>query len=199
MNSLNTSSRKVVALISGIFLLFPLLANAHLGVGSTAGTPAGFFHPFSGLDHLLAMLGVGFWAAQLGGRAIFLIPSSFISVMIFGWVLGISEVPLPFVEHGIILSVLITGIFIAIAVRLPLVACMFIVGFFALFHGYAHGSEMTFNVGFLSYMFGLITATTLLHGVGIFAAKTLGLLKSEKAWRGVGAAITLAGLYLILF
>ncbi len=153
--------------LSLVFLL-PSLAQAHPGIpGHTHGFDNGLFHPLTGLDHICAMIAVGLWAAQRGGRALWLVPLTFVSVMAFGGALGMSGIALPFVETGIVASVLILGVLIAAAVRLPLMASAAMVGLFALFHGFAHGAEMPDTASGLVYGIGFIAATAILHLCGI--------------------------------
>ncbi len=179
-----------------VILLSPSVAFAHTGVGSTSGLWNGLMHPLGGLDHLCAMIGVGLWAAQRGGRAIWLVPLAFLAVMALGGLLGTMAIALPLVEQGIVASVLILGILIAASVRLPLVLSVLIVGTFALFHGHAHGVEMAQTYSGLAYGIGFLATTALLHGCGI----GLGVLarQSGAMWlmRYAGAAIALFGLYL---
>lgn len=153
-------------------------AEAHTGVGSTAGFGHGFLHPFGGLDHILAMVAVGLFAAHLGGRALWLVPSSFIVMMAAGGVLGASGVELPFVEVGIAMSVIVLGGLIAFQASLSTGVAMGLVGFFALFHGHAHGAEMPVDASGLSYAGGFLVATAILHTAGV----ALGL-----RWRGLSA------------
>lgn len=172
-------------------------AQAH-----TLGLPhmdllTGLAHPFSGLDHILAMVAVGLWAAQLGGRALWLVPLTFVLTMAAGGVLGFLGLPLPYVELGIAGSVLILGILVALASRLPLAASMMLVGIFALFHGYAHGAEMAINASALGYSLGFMLATATLHASGIGIA-----LAARQGWpaqllRAGGAAIAVSGVWLL--
>ena len=172
-------------------LFVPSLVHAHTGAGHTAGFLHGLGHPIGGLDHILAMLAVGIWAAQIGGRAIWAVPATFVGVMIVGGVLGTSGVAVPFVEQGIVMSVLILGLLIAAAARLPLVTSAAIVGLFAVFHGYAHGAEMPGVASGLTYGTGFALSTALLHlcgiAVGVFfqkAAKQLcvNLILMRTSW-----------------
>src|SRR4029077_9056522 len=155
------------ALLLGILLCIPSLARAHVGVGQTGGFSHGFGHPLSGLDHICAMVAVGLWAAQMGGRAIWAVPLTFISVMAFGGFLGMLHVQIPFIETGIVISVLTLGVFIAAAVRMPLIASVLIIGLFAIFHGHAHGEETLEKASGLAYAVGFVLATALLHAIGI--------------------------------
>ena len=146
-------SKNWLLALSVIFLT-PSLANAHTGIGNTAGLLHGFGHPLGGLDHILAMVAVGIWAAQIGGKAIWAVPTTFVSVMVVGGILGITGVAVPFVEQGIVMSVLILGVLIAAAACLPLASSAAIVGLFALFHGHAHGAEIPVAVSGFAYGVG---------------------------------------------
>ena len=116
-------------------------AFAHVGQGHVAGFVQGISHPLSGLDHIIAMVAVGLYASHLGGRNLWLMPSAFIATMIFGGILGYSGFPLPLVEGGIGLSVVVMSLAVAAGVNLPTIAAMALVSLFAVFHGHAHGSE----------------------------------------------------------
>lgn len=178
--------------------VFSSLALAHTGVGETAGFMHGFRHPIGGTDHLLAMAAVGLWAAQIGGRALWVVPCIFVGVMILGGVLGFSGAPIPFIEEGISVSVLILGVLIAGAFRFSLLHSALIVGFFAVFHGHAHGAEMPATIGAGSYTVGFALATAMLHaagmGLGILMQKT----NLHIVTRFAGGAVALGGIYLAI-
>jgi urease accessory protein len=135
--------------------LVPTAALAHTGVGATSGFMHGFMHPLGGLDHLLAMVLVGLFAYQLGGRAMWLVPATFIAVMALGGFLGIAGVPVPFVEIGIALSVVVLGAIVAFGIKAPVAVAMAVVGLFAAFHGHAHGTEMPLDVSGAVYGAGV--------------------------------------------
>jgi len=179
-----------IALILGSFA--PALAHAP-GAGE-AGFAAGFAHPLLGLDHVLAMIAVGLWASQLGGRALWLVPASFVALMAAG--AGLSFITaLPAVELGISGSLIVLGALVALAARLPLALGALIVGIFALFHGHAHGAEMP--AASLAYAAGFMVATAILHGIGVAA----GLYSRNTAgWlvRTGGAAVAATGLFLLI-
>lgn len=177
-------------------LLVSTSALAHTGVGSTTGFSAGFTHPIGGMDHLLAMIAVGLWAAQMGSRAVWAVPSAFVSVMVVGGALGISGIHIPYIEAGILVSLLVLGILIALAWRLSLVVSMLLVGLFALFHGHAHGAEMPMVLEGISYSGGFALATALLHLAGIGLGVVLQKWSAEKVTRFAGVAITVSGFYL---
>jgi urease accessory protein len=149
---------------------FALLSSstfAHTGVGSTSGLIHGLSHPISGIDHILAMVAVGIFAANLGGRAIWAVPLTFITLMAVGGVLGISGGPVPFVELGIAVSIIVLGFAVAVQWDWPVAAAMTLVGVFAIFHGHAHGTEMPVYAAGAEYAAGFVVATGLLHLIGI--------------------------------
>lgn len=183
-------------LISAVLLLFTCAgAHAHVVPGDVRGFGSGFVHPLHGLDHLLAMTAVGLWAAQLGGRARWLVPASFVGVMIVGAALAMSGLRLPFAEEGILLSVLVLGILVTIAAQFPLAASMAIVGLFALFHGHSHGTEISANAVGFAYGAGLALATAALHTCGIGLACVAQSVRLPVV-RWAGAAIAVAGICL---
>lgn len=172
-------------------------ALAHeAGAAAGAGFVAGFRHPFSGIDHVLAMLAVGMWGAQLGPPAIWALPVAFPVVMAFGGVAGILGIPFPPVEVGIALSVVVLGGAIALDRRPPLAMAMTVVAFFALFHGYAHGTELPQQSGAVAYSAGFVVATGLIHVTGILIGFVSEIRHGMIVLRTGGAAIALAGLYL---
>lgn len=168
-------------------------AFAHVGIGSTASFAAGVAHPLMGIDHVTVMVAVGLWAALKGGRALWVWPAAFVGVMLIGGALGMAHVPLPFVEPGILASVVALGLLVAAAVDLPVAAGAAIIGVFALLHGHAHGTEVAENVGGIEYMAGFALATASLHGVGIAMALALQRASLRPAVRLAGAACVLVG------
>ncbi|MFG1296248.1 HupE/UreJ family protein [Xanthobacter variabilis] len=188
------------ALLAAIATTLPTLAFAHTGVGATHGFVHGFGHPLGGLDHMLAMVTVGIFAWQLGGRAIWAVPATFVALMAVGGALGVSGVNVPFVELGIGLSVVVLGAVVAFGLKAPLAVAMALAGFFAIFHGHAHGTEMPLDASGLSYGLGFMLATGLLHVAGIglgMAIGRFGETHGEKFVRGAGAAVAVAGIALI--
>ena len=171
-------------------------AEAHTGLGSTHGFIHGLTHPISGIDHILAMVAVGMFAAYLGGRALWLVPCTFVAMMAVGGALGMNGIAVPFVEMGIALSVMVLGALVALQIPMPVAVAMGIVGFFAVFHGHAHGWEMPRDASGLSYATGFMLATALLHVTGI--ALGLGLIKlasgySRRVAQVGGCATAVAG------
>jgi len=171
------------------------LALAH-GEGAHshgAGLIAGLAHPFSGLDHLLAMVAVGLWAAQKGGRALWILPLAFVGMMVLGGALGGLGISLLGIETGIVLSVMVLGLLVALQSRwaLPLAGSM--VGLFAMFHGMAHGVEMPNAASPWAYGLGMMAATAFLHATGVLA----GMKLREITVRVTGAMISVAGLGMV--
>ena len=187
-----------LAILALFVIGIPSLAHAHTGIGNTSGWIHGFAHPIGGLDHVCAMLAVGLWAAQMGGRTVWLVPLTFVTVMALGGVLGMNAVPLAFAEQGIVLSLLVLGVLIAAAVRLPLAVSAAMVGVFAVFHGYAHGTEMPQDASGLAYAAGFMLATALLHASGIGMALFAKGIGRAQWLRLAGVAITLCGGGLLL-
>ena len=176
-----------------LFILMPSTAAAHIITGEVGGLVSGLKHPISGLDHVVAMVAVGIWGAFIGGRAMWLLPVVFPVVMAFGGGLGVLGVPFPGVETGIALSAIALGAMVALAARPPLWVAAVIVGFFAIFHGYAHGAELPKSANALTYAIGFVVATGLLHLCGI----AIGLL-TRWPWgrvtvRVAGVVITFIG------
>lgn len=182
----------------GAALLLPSLAFAHVGIGETGGFLHGIVHPFGGLDHLCAMLAVGLWAAQHGGHAIWAVPLSFLGVMALAGAFGMLGVQIPFVETGVVISVLLLGVLIATSVQLPLAASIFIGGLFAIFHGHAHGAQMPTALSGFSYGAGFLVATAVLHACGISFGIALQKIASPTFVRFAGMAIALSGGFLLM-
>jgi urease accessory protein len=174
--------------------VLPTLVEAHPGHGPGAelgvGFHAGLLHPWSGLDHLLAMVAIGMWAAQLGGRTRWMLPMCFVSLMLVGASVGFAGVASNAVEQGIAASVLILGLALASAKRVPLLLSMVLTGCFAIFHGYAHGVELPAQSSALSYLFGFVLSTTALHLMGLAIGHRL---TNNAVLRWTGAVIALSG------
>lgn len=160
---------------------------------------AGLTHPVLGLDHLLAMLSVGIVSAQIGGRAIWTVPSTFVLMMLVGGLLGFAGLPMPPIELGIALSVLILGIVIAINYSLPVAAALVAVTIFAIFHGYAHGAEMPSIANAFRYVAGFMVGTALIHLVGVLLGDIPTRFGNQRISFGViGAVIAVFGLRFVL-
>ncbi|ACP26107.1 Protein HupE precursor [Sinorhizobium fredii NGR234] len=172
-------------------------AFAHLDPAEHGSLAAGLSHPFFGADHVLAMVAVGLWAAQIGGRTLWAVPAAFVSMMAVGFGLALAAVPLPFVEPAILASVVALGLIVAMAVRLDAAPAAAIVGIFALFHGHAHGGELG-PAGAWSFAIGFIAATALLHAAGVGLGIALARLSSNgTVARLLGGVTALAGAALI--
>lgn len=186
---------RFLLMVALVFAVAP--AQAHTGAGAVFGLAAGISHPLHGIDHLLAMIAVGMLAALRGGRALWIVPLAFVGVMVLGGVLGVANVPLPFVELGIALSVVVLGALVAFDARFATPVVAAIVGFFALMHGHAHGTEMPGTALGMTYGLGFVAATAALHGLGI----GIGLAGTKQAFRSAvrfgGAAMAVAGLVLL--
>jgi urease accessory protein len=192
-------SRPTAALfLAFVLLLLPATASAHTETGAIGGFLSGFKHPLSGLDHMVAMLAVGLWGAFLGTRAMWTLPVVFPVVMALGGAAGVLGLPLPAVETGIALSGVMLGLLVAFATKPPLWAAAIVVGFFGVFHGHAHGTELPNSANALAYSIGFVVATGLLHLCGI----AFGLLVrwpwgriAVRAGGGVIAAVGFAFLF----
>jgi len=176
-----------------IGLILPTLVWGHVDSSESGGFVAGFSHPLSGLDHVIAMLAVGLWGAQLGVPAVWVLPLVFPMIMAVGGFLGLVGLLLPGVEVGIALSAVVLGLVVLLEYRAGLGTAMLIVAFFGLFHGQAHGAELPAGQSALLFSFGFVIATGLLHGAGI----TVGILHRwpwGQIWlRSAGAAVLLGG------
>ncbi|WP_421858484.1 HupE/UreJ family protein [Oricola sp.] len=164
-------------------------AFAHLDPGEHGSIAAGFSHPLFGVDHILAMVAVGLWAALLGGRAIWAVPVTFVSLMTAGFAASFVGMPLPYVEPAILASIVAFGLLIAIAAPIPVGLVLAVTGFFAIFHGYAHGSELG-SAGAFAFGAGFIVATSLLHVAGVAVGAGLMKLLAGNAGR---TALRIAG------
>ncbi len=189
--------KKRLLLAAASFAASAVPAFAHLDPAEHGSLLAGFTHPLSGLDHILVMIAVGLWAAQIGGRAFWVVPSAFVGTMAFGFALAMAGVHLPFVEPAILASVVALGLLVAMAVRIEIIASAAVVGVFALFHGYAHGGELG-AAGALPFSTGFVIATALLHVAGIGLGLGIDRLSSGRIIsRILGGITAFAGLALI--
>lgn len=188
----------VITAIAAVFVVacVPTVTHAHTGVGPAHDLFHGLAHPLTGLDHICAMLAVGIWAALRGGRAIGLMPTTFVLVMAIGGALGIAGVKLPYVEPSIALSVVVLGAIVATAARLPLSAGLLVVSLFALAHGFAHGAEAPAAVTGVLYSLGITASTVFLLAVGVGFGRLMQRLDTFHMVRLAGAAIALCGVFL---
>jgi urease accessory protein len=174
-------------------LLYPATALAHTRGGEALGFLSGLQHPISGLDHVLAMIAVGLWGAQLGAPAVWLLPVTFPMVMAFGGMLGLMGLRLPGIEIGIALSAVALGCAVCTEARPQLWVAALLVWLFAIFHGHAHGTELPPGANGILYSIGFVIATGTLHAVGI----SIGLVHrwpvGRVTLRAAGAIVALAG------
>lgn len=185
--------KRLVILLFGLTLSTP--AFAHLNPAEHGSFASGFSHPLFGADHILAMIGVGLWASLLGGRALWAVPSAFVITMMLGFAAALANLGLPFVEPTIAASVVVLGLLAMVALQVPTVLAMIVVGFFAFFHGFAHGGELG-DAGALSFMAGFALATALLHAIGI-GFGTLAGSTGRIVARTAGGLTALGGLWLV--
>jgi urease accessory protein len=193
--------RKQTALTAAILAAVILAAGpalAHTAGNSAAGFGAGFVHPLTGLDHLLAMVSVGIWGAQLGAPAIWLLPVAFPLIMALGGALGVLGVPLPAGELLIALSVVVLGTLVASARKVPLAIALAIVAVFAVAHGHAHGVELPNSADALAFTVGFVLATGLLHLAGIAIGVLTRWQTGVVAVRACGVAVAVAGCFFVL-
>jgi urease accessory protein len=183
----------VLSTVTAAFVLAPAVALAHTGHAETSGLIYGLAHPISGIDHVLAMVAVGLLSAHLDGRALWLVPLSFIAVMVVGGALGMAGIQIPLAEAGIGLSVIVLGLAVAFQFNLPALAAMALVGFFAVFHGYVHGTELPAAASGLPYAVGFIGATALLQGVDA----GFGLLVGRRVVQAGGGAMAVLGIAIL--
>lgn len=178
-------------------LMFIPSAHAHVQQGQAVSFLTGMEHPISGLDHVLAMVAVGIWGAQLGNPAIWLLPIAFPMMMALGAMMGLIGMGLPGIEVGIAVSAIVLGCMILGEVRANMAVAVILVGFFAVFHGHAHGTELPAGQSGLLYSMGFVVATGCLHGAGI----VIGLIHRWTAGRlflrGGGAVIAMMGVFFL--
>ena len=175
----------------------PDLAFAHTGIGSTSAFAAGITHPLGGLDHMLAMVAVGLWGGLRGGKALWLWPLSFVGAMIVGGALGMEGVPLPFVEQGIVVSILVLGLAVALAIDAPLFVGALVIAAAGVLHGHAHGAEAPLDASGLTYALGFVLATATLHAAGVGATVLAVRFGKPLLIRAAGALTAAAGLALV--
>ena len=190
----------------------PDVGLAHTGIGSTAAFAAGVTHPLGGLDHMLAMVAVGVWAGlkafssevgtgsreenasdkkKSGKSALWLWPACFVAAMALGGVLGIEGIQIPFVEQGIIASIVLLGLAVALALSAPLAVGAVLIAGAGIMHGHAHGVEIPADANGLHYALGFVLATSLLHAVGV-AATVIALRYGRPVVIRIAGALTVA-------
>ncbi len=178
-----------------LVLLWAQTAFAHVQQGEAAGFLTGLRHPISGLDHVLAMVAVGLWGAQLGAPAIWLLPVAFPLVMAMGAMLGLMGIPLPGIEYGIAASAILLGAAVMFEARPPLAVAAILVSFFAIFHGHAHGTELPPGQSALLYSIGFVMATGCLHAAGIAIGTVHRWSWGQTVLRVAGAVVAVGGVF----
>ena len=199
MTAADLSRRHIVPLVSAPLACYVLLSSgtamAHAGIGVEGGFLSGAWHPVSGPDHMLAMVAVGIWGAFLGRPLIFALPVVFPALMAAGGILAIEGLPLPPVEIGVSLSVVLLGAMITGAVRAPSWLALIMVGLFGLFHGYAHGVALPEARDPAAYSLGFIVATGALHLAGIAVGEVRRVTYGARLLQCAGAIIMVCGVY----
>ena len=195
LNSCETRLSLMIFLI--LFILVPGSAWAHIEAGQAGGFVSGLSHPVSGLDHVLAMVAVGLWGAQLGAPAVWMLPVAFPMMMAFGGMLGLMGIPVPGIEVGIAVSGIVLGALILAEKKMPITAALLIVAFFAIFHGHAHGTELEAGQNAMLYSLGFVICTGTLHGLGIVMGLAHSWRFGRLALRGAGSLVMAGGLFFL--
>jgi urease accessory protein len=185
----------LASMILFLIAFWPVSAFAHTQKGEAAGFLTGFRHPISGMDHVIAMVAVGLWGAQLGAPAVWLLPVAFPLVMAMGGMLGLMGLPLPGIEYGIAASAILLGSAVMFEIRPPLAVAAIMVGFFAIFHGHAHGTELPPGQSALLYSMGFVIATGCLHAVGIGIGAVHRWVWGQRFLRLAGALVAMGGVF----
>jgi urease accessory protein len=196
-NSLRFANAIRYTLVSLLLLFYPLTAFAHTRGGEAIGFASGFEHPISGLDHVLAMVAVGLWGAQLGAPAIWVLPVVFPMVMALGGTMGLMGIQLPGIEFCIALSAVALGFAVLREARPKLLVAAIIVGFFAIAHGHAHGTELPAGASGVLYSIGFVIATGLLHALGIGIGLVHKWPAGRVALRVTGAVVVTGGAFFL--
>lgn len=193
-----STAARLLDIVFFCLMMGPAVALAHVGQGDlSGGFVSGVLHPIMGLDHVVAMVAVGLWGAQLGAPAIWVLPVTFPLVMAFGGVLGAIGIPIPAIEIGIAVSAIVLGAMVAFSARPPLWFAMLLVGVFAIFHGYAHGAELPESANTITYSIGFVVATGSLHALGILVGTVNRWKLGSKLLRLGGMLIAFAGFYFL--
>lgn len=191
---LSYTKQGIFSILAILIVFLPGSALAHVDAGQAAGFITGLQHPWSGLDHVLAMVAVGIWGAQLGNPALWILPVTFPIVMSMGAMMGLLNIPVPGIEIGIALSAVLLGLMVIAQARPKLIIAAVLVGFFAIFHGHAHGTELPAGQNGLLYSMGFVIATGCLHGAGIALGVIHKWYAGRLVLRGTGVFIALMGI-----
>ena len=195
--TLRPSRIRLIVVMLACAMLSAAPALAHPQKGAAVGFVTGFTHPISGPDHVLAMVAVGLWGAQLGAPAIWLLPVAFPIVMAFGGFFALIGVPIPGVEFGVAASAMMLGAVVMFELRPPIIVAASLISIFAICHGHAHGTELPANQSALLYSMGFVVATGCLHAVGIGIGTVYRWSWGQKVVRAAGALISLGGVFFL--
>ena len=190
-------AQRILMTLFAVILLAPVSAWAHVESGQAGGFLSGLSHPVSGLDHVLAMVAVGLWGAQLGAPAMWMLPVAFPMMMAFGGMLGLMGIPVPGIEVGIAVSGIVLGSLILGETKIPLIGALLVVAFFAIFHGHAHGTELEAGQNAMLYSLGFVLCTGTLHGIGIAMGLVHRWQFGRLALRGAGSIVMAGGLFFL--
>jgi urease accessory protein len=196
-NSIQQAGATRRSFLISFLLLYPLTVFAHQRGGETIGFTSGFWHPISGLDHILAMVAVGMWGAQLGAPAMWVLPVVFPMVMALGGMMGLMGIQLPGIEFCIALSALALGFAVCREARPKLWIAAIVVGVFAIAHGHAHGTELPLGASGVLYSIGFVIATGLLHAIGIGIGLVHRWPAGRIALRVAGAVVAMGGVFFL--
>lgn len=198
MTNIHLARPVLAAAVCAALIPFPETAFAHVEGEQVSGFFSGLSHPIGGWDHILAMIAVGLWGALLGPPALWILPIAFPIAMAAGGMLGLLGIPLPWVEIGIAVSSIVLGLLILTNMRLTLVAAIPLVMIFALFHGHAHGTELSPGADAVLYSLGFVIATGLLHALGIGIGAVDRLPMGRTVLRALGGGVLLGGTYFLI-
>lgn len=191
--------RRLAALVGLIALILPQVAAAHITSTGSGGFTAGFEHPLSGYDHFLAMFSVGLWGAQMGGRRVWSLPVTFPMIMVLGGVVGILGLPVPGIEIGIALSIIVLGLAIAAHWKPAEWVSLAIIAVFGFYHGYAHGAELPMAADPADFAIGFVLATGFIHVIGVGVGLVLEPIRKGQISRLLGAVTAVIGVgFLVL-
>lgn len=190
----SVSTSRMMFLVAIAVLLAPTVLLAHPGHGRVHGFEDGFIHPFSGVDHCVAMIAIGVWAAQAGGRTCWLAPLTTVLFMALGGSLGMNVKTVPFVEHAIVTSILVLGLLITVTRKLPIIAVLSIIAVFAAIHGFAHGIELPRSVNTVAYGQGILLGSVLVQLASICTTTFIIKLGQTRLVQLSGALLAVSGI-----
>lgn len=196
-STLSNRARSTSLVVMAVLLLSATPASAHVESGQAGGFLSGLSHPVSGLDHVLAMIAVGVWGAQLGPPSVWMLPVAFPMMMAFGGMLGLMGIPVPGIEIGIAASAIVLGGLIVGEIKMPLIGALVVVALFAVFHGHAHGTELEAGQNAMLYSLGFVICTGTLHAIGIAMGLVHRWEYGRLALRGAGSVAMAGGVFFL--